>query len=63
LPITSSYIVNNIIGTLGIVRFRTADGPDKLPESTGLIKELFMTGNFLVTVSARVFVYRHFACE
>ena len=29
----------------------------------GLIKELFITGNFLVTLSARVFVYHHFACE
>jgi hypothetical protein len=44
-------------------RFRTAGGPDELPESTGLIKELFITGTFLVTVSARVFVYHHFACE
>jgi hypothetical protein len=44
-------------------RFRTAGGPDELPESTGLIKELFITGNFLVTLSARVFVYHHFACE
>jgi hypothetical protein len=32
-------------------------------ESTGLIKEVFMTRTFLVTVSARVFVYNHFACE
>jgi len=33
------------------------------PESTGLVKELFITGNFLVAVTVRVFVHRDFTRE
>src|ERR1700682_5966299 len=33
------------------------------PESTGLVKKLFIIGSFLVAVPGRVFIHRHFARE